>query len=319
MLCLLKNVSFKYDEKQILNNINITISSGEIVSIIGPSGAGKTTLLRLLAGIHTDYTGQLRLEPEPTLENPVIIVFQDYMLFPHMTVYQNVAFGLKTRKLKRDDIERRVTEYLEYFGLLEKRDVLPNRLSAGQKQRVAIARAMIVQPALLLLDEPFANLDYNLKAETAEFIRRTQKHFGVTTICVTHDQREAFTISDKIGVLLNGELVEFQTVEELYLRPKSIEAAEFLGPVNHIPQKYLEDFKNCESLPDRDLYTRANGIELSQSDSGPAIVSSAIYRGELVQYLINHRDINYTVSSTINNLQIGDRVALYLRTYIERS
>ena len=173
----LQGVYRQYGDEPVLTNVTFEVAPGECVSLIGPSGAGKTTLLKLIAGLELPDQGRLLLDPLPSKVLPVILVFQDYILFPHQTVFANVAFGLRARRLPKAEVSERVHEYLEYVGLGDRAGAYPNQLSAGQQQRVAIARAMVVNPGVLLLDEPFANLDRNLKMETAQFIRDTGRRF----------------------------------------------------------------------------------------------------------------------------------------------
>lgn len=318
MLCTLDRVTYAYNDSPVLKNVTMEIENGDIISIIGPSGAGKTTLLKIIAGLITIERGSITYSPEPSIKNPIIIVFQDYLLFPHMNIYENVAFGLKARKMNKSEIKKKVMKYLKYFGLEEKKCSYPRELSAGQQQRVAIARAMIVEPDILLLDEPFANLDYNLKAETAEFIRKTQKDFDVTTISVTHDQREAFSMSDKIGILLDGELIQFDTAEKVFLKPATLKAAEFLGPINIVERESIADFDNYASLPDSALYTRSGGINLAKSDNGCAIVENLSFTGSMIVYTIKHNKSVYNVYSNHNGLKIGDKVSLEILSYFKK-
>lgn len=319
MVCDLKNLSYSYDKEIVLKNINMKINNGDIISIIGPSGAGKTTLLKLIAGIMTPDSGELLYFPEPSIDNPIIVVFQDYLLFPHMTVFENIAFGLKVRKkYKRQQIRDKVFKYLDYFGLLEKESSYPTELSAGQQQRVAIARAMVVEPDILLLDEPFANLDYNLKAETASFIKKTQKHFNVTTVSVTHDQREAFTMSDKIGILLDGDLVEFDTVDNIFFNCKNIEAAKFLGPINLIEQVNNVEIKSNIDLPDCAIYVRPGDLKIEKNKSSSAVIADISFTGTLVLYRIKLIDSIYSVYSINNSFKIGDSVSLEIINYIKK-
>lgn len=225
----LRGISKRYGENSVLRNVDLSIDDGEFVSLIGPSGVGKTTLLKILAELETPDSGIIRYAEAPGLERPVIMMFQDFALFPHMTIAENVGYGLKVRGIKKKERRPKVNEILEWFGITEKAEAYPARLSAGQKQRAAIARALVIEPMVLLLDEPFANLDKNLKGETAEFIRRTQQAFGITTIMVTHDQDEAFMVSDRIGVLIGGTLRQFDCPKVISSAPADEETARFLG------------------------------------------------------------------------------------------
>ncbi|MCG8453198.1 MAG: ABC transporter ATP-binding protein [Spirochaetales bacterium] len=225
----ISKVKKNYGGKPVLKELSLEIEDGEFISLIGPSGVGKTTLLRILANIETPDSGEVHFSRTPGKEDPVIMVFQDFALFPHMTVAENVGYGLKMRGVRRKDRQERVEKMLDWFGIADKAPSYPARLSAGQRQRAAIARALVVEPMVLLLDEPFANLDKNLKGETARFIRQTQRSFGITTVMVTHDQEEAFAVSDRIGVLISGELRQYSSPEELLKSPADGETERFLG------------------------------------------------------------------------------------------
>ena len=225
----IKDISKSYGSHPVLNNVNLIINDAEFVSLIGPSGVGKTTLLKILADLETPDSGTIQFDESPDKHRPVIMVFQDFALFPHMSIGDNVAYGLKLRGVRKKDRISKVEEILEWFGIREKFESYPSRLSAGQKQRAAIARALIVEPMVLLLDEPFANLDKNLKGETAEFIHRTQKTFGITTVMVTHDQDEAFAVSDRIGVMIGGRLRQYAHPDVVASSPADPETERFLA------------------------------------------------------------------------------------------
>ncbi len=208
-----------------LQDVSFSVNAGELLSFVGPSGAGKTTLLKLLAGIDTADRGTITFRDGVDRRHPPILVFQDYLLFPHMTVFDNVAFGLRSRRgrarFTRDEVRERVERYLMQLGVADKADIFPATLSGGQKQRVALARALVLEPGLLLLDEPFANLDRRLKGETAFFIRDLQRRLGVTTITVSHDLDETLAISDRVGVIVNGTLEQIGPPREIEAHPAS--------------------------------------------------------------------------------------------------
>jgi putative spermidine/putrescine transport system ATP-binding protein len=308
----LKSVSKRYNRQSILNNISFQVEKGDIVSIIGPSGVGKTTLLKLIAGLEPATTGSIQYEVKPTIEHPVILVFQDFILFPNLNVYENVAFGLRARKVDVEEIEERVVSILSYFNLESMRKSYPNTLSAGQRQRVAIARAMVVNPSTLLLDEPFAHLDQNLRLETAEFIRTTQKRFGVTTVSVTHDLQEAFAMSDKIGIMLDGRLVQYDTAEKIYFEPNTFEVAKFLGPVNIIPESLFQTLGiESECMGHQGpVFARAEGITIEKDEEGPGVVVDVCFVGLLILYRIEIEGAQFLVYSLSNGILEGDRVRL---------
>ena len=206
----LKDIRVSYDGKQdILKDLNISMEKGELVSLLGPSGCGKTTTLRVIAGLIKPNDGQFFVDQEELTKVPVHkrnfgMVFQSYALFPHLTIAENVAFGLKLRKESKQTMDQKVTEMLKVCGLESLGDRYPKQLSGGQRQRVALARALIIEPKLLLLDEPLSNLDAKLRVAMRIEIKRIQQQLGITTVFVTHDQEECFSISDKVAIMNNG-------------------------------------------------------------------------------------------------------------------
>ena len=310
----------QYGEDVVLSDLNFDVAPGECVSLIGPSGAGKTTLLKLIAGIESPDGGRLTLDPTPSKVLPVLMVFQDYVLFPHQTVFSNVAFGLRARRLSRDEVRRRVTEYLDYVGLGDKASLYPNQLSAGQQQRTAIARAMVVNPGVLLLDEPFANLDRNLKMETAQFIRSTCRHFGTTIISVTHDLEEAFAMSDRIGILLDGRLEQYDTARTVYFSPASWAAARFLGPVNMLPKSVHPMLEWPDGAPEDELvFSRGEGLELIPDPGGAWEIEEIRFVGILILYTILNGDTRLKVYCVGEGLETGDRVRCRVGRYFTDS
>ena len=308
------NLAKQFGETKVLKEISFSVAKGELISFVGPSGVGKTTLLRIIAGLEQDYTGQINFQAKNSLENPVVLVFQDYLLFPHLTIYENVAFGLKSRKMAKDKIQSKVTKILAQFQISEKSELYPKELSAGQKQRVAIARALVINPSILLLDEPFANLDKNLKTETADFIKIIQKEFNITTIAVMHDQEEAFRISDKIGVFLQGELKQFDTVEKVYNYPISFEVAKFLGEVNYILPESENQFI-CDEQFDFLKYSyffRAESAKLTADSEGKFLISKIIFSGAKITYHLNENNNCIKINSLTNNFKIGDQVNIQI-------
>ena len=236
----LNGIDVSYDKKkQILKGLNLEVEEGELVSLLGPSGCGKSTTLRVVAGFIDPQGGTFTLDGEDMTKVPVHkrqfgLVFQSYALFPHLSVYDNVAFGLRTRKMDKDLIDKKVREILEVCGLTELADRFPKQMSGGQRQRVALARALVIEPKLLLLDEPLSNLDAKLRLSMRVEIKRLQKRLGITTLFVTHDQEEAMSISDMIVVMKDGVVQQIGKPQNVYDSPVNLFVAKFLGtpPIN---------------------------------------------------------------------------------------
>ncbi|MGL4739156.1 MAG: ABC transporter ATP-binding protein [Cellulosilyticaceae bacterium] len=239
----LNQINVSYDgKKNILEGLNLDIQKGELVSLLGPSGCGKTTTLRVVAGFVEPTGGAFVLDGEDLTKVPVHkrnfgLVFQSYALFPHLSVYDNVAFGLKLRKMDKKQIESKVKDVLEVCGLTELASRFPKQMSGGQRQRVALARALVIEPKLLLLDEPLSNLDAKLRVNMRVEIKRLQKKLGITTLFVTHDQEECFSISDKVAVMNNGVIEQYDSPENIYKRPRTEFVARFIGFENFIKLK----------------------------------------------------------------------------------
>ncbi|MGA1286705.1 MAG: ABC transporter ATP-binding protein [Rubrivivax sp.] len=230
----------RYGDAVVVRELNLTLAQGEFVSLLGPSGCGKTTTLRMIAGFVTPTSGRIvlagqRIDTLPPWKREIGMVFQNYALFPHMTAAQNVAFGLKVRHCSHGDIARRVSEALALVELAGLGERYPSQLSGGQQQRVALARALVIEPRLLLLDEPLSNLDARLRAEVREEISRVQRRLGITTLFVTHDQEEALAMSDRVVVMERGRAVETAPPRELSEHPRRLFTASFLGARNVLP------------------------------------------------------------------------------------
>ncbi|MBM7560389.1 ABC transporter ATP-binding protein [Marinitoga litoralis] len=240
----------KYNTEVIaVNNSNFEIKPGELITLLGPSGCGKTTTLRMVAGFELPTKGKIYIGNDdvtylPPNKRDTATVFQSYGLFPHMTVFDNVAYGLKLRKLSKDEIEKKVLSTLDMVGLKELANRAPSRLSGGQQQRVALARSIIVEPSILLLDEPLSNLDALLREQMRIEIRRIQKSLGITAIYVTHDRVEAMSLSDRIIVMKDGKIIQIGNPNEIYEDPNSKFVAGFVGKVAFLPvevKDILED------------------------------------------------------------------------------
>jgi iron(III) transport system ATP-binding protein len=235
----IEHVTFGYGATPVLEDVSLEVARGEFFAFLGPSGSGKTTLLRLIAGFGTPAAGRILVGDRDVTRLPpwsrnVGLVFQSYALWPHMSVASNVAFGLERRKIRRAEIERKVADALALVGLSAYADRRPSQLSGGQQQRVALARTIVIEPEVLLLDEPLSNLDARLRVEMRVELRQLQRKLGLTAIYVTHDQEDANAIADRIAVLDQGRIQQMGTPLELYDRPANRFVATFLGTVNLI-------------------------------------------------------------------------------------
>lgn len=290
----LEEIRVSYDGKQdILKNLNISMEKGELISLLGPSGCGKTTTLRVIAGLITPNEGSFKLADEELTKVPVHkrnfgMVFQSYALFPHLTIAENVAFGLKLRKETKEARKRKVEKMLAICGLKDLGDRYPKQLSGGQRQRVALARALIIEPKLLLLDEPLSNLDAKLRVAMRIEIKRIQQQLGITTVFVTHDQEECFSISDKVAVMNNGVIEQYDAPEKIYRLPKTKFVAQFIG---------FENFFDVEKKGDN-LYSSKAGQQFTSTNpqaEGTELV--ATIRPEDIEIVSKKADD--TVSGTV--------------------
>ena len=305
MYLSLKNISKKYKDKEILKNISFDIKEGELVCILGPSGCGKTTLLNIIGGFVSDFSGDVLLSDEninniPPERREIATVFQSYGLFTHKNVIDNVSYGLKLLKIDKNTREKRAKEMLEKVGLAgyEKKKI--KELSGGEQQRVAIARSMVLNPKLLLLDEPLSNLDVHLRDVMRKEIKRIQKQFGVTMIIVTHDQEDAFKLADRVIVINEGHIEQIGTPEELYKKPKNNFISSFIGENNII---------------DENLVIRPEEISIKLDSSGEGKVVDVTYLGATVEYLVETPDGNtlkVLTISTAERFNNGDKVSIQI-------
>jgi spermidine/putrescine ABC transporter ATP-binding subunit len=267
-------VTKRYGEVTAVEDIELTVREGEFVTLLGPSGCGKSTLLRLISGFIEPTSGDIRLMGQSVVGQPpyrrnTSMVFQDYALFPHRTVAQNLAFGLRMRKLAKSEIHERVEQMLELLGLVGFGERRIAEISGGQAQRVALGRALIVQPALLLLDEPLGALDLKLRKQMQSELKHIQRRLGVTFLYVTHDQEEALTMSDRIAVMRAGRVEQFATPEAVYRRPATAFVADFVGDANLLACKIQDrETNSVQSVASGEVFPAAldNGAECSAGE-----------------------------------------------------
>jgi spermidine/putrescine transport system ATP-binding protein len=324
----IEGVNKRFGNVVALKDVNLEVRSGEFFTLLGPSGCGKTTLLRIIAGLEMPDTGRVILGGKditslPATKRQVNTVFQSYALFPHLSIFENVAFGLRSRKFADNEVQKRVQKRLEMLGLQEMPDRRPDQLSGGQKQRVALARALVNRPDILLLDEPMSALDAKLRAQVQEDLRRIQRRLGGTFMLVTHDQSEALVCSDRLAVMHEGKVIQFGTPEEVYDTPKSRFVAEFLGAANLIQGEKTQGGVNTPygllQLEEEPPWTKGllaiRPEWIGLSDSRPksngvlATVSEVIYRGTNFDLWLEPGRIRVRTSS-YKHFKPGDRVWL---------
>ena len=239
---LIKNAVKKYGDNTVIPDLSAEIEDGELFTLLGPSGCGKTTLLRMIAGFNSIEGGDIYFndtrinDMDPSKRN-IGMVFQNYAIFPNLSVRNNVAFGLKNRKIEKEKIKTETDKYLNLMQIMEYAERMPSQLSGGQQQRIALARALVITPDVLLMDEPLSNLDAKLRMEMRTVIRHTQKSVGITTVYVTHDQAEAMAISDRIAVMKDGVIQHIGKPKDIYQRPKNVFVATFIGRTNMVHAK----------------------------------------------------------------------------------
>ncbi len=319
-----------YDELIVLNEINLTIKDKEFLTLLGPSGCGKTTTLRIIGGFEVPtsghvYFGGVRINDVPPYRRQVNTVFQKYALFPHLNVFENVAFGLRVSKVPKGDIEKRVREALELVGLKGYENRAVNQLSGGQQQRVAIARAIVNHPKVLLLDEPLGALDLKLRKEMQIELKRIQQQVGITFVYVTHDQEEALTMSDTIVVMNDGVIQQVGTPVDIYNEPTNAFVADFIGESNILPGVMHRDrfvsFSGrsfeCVDVgfaPDEpvDVVIRPEDLKVSSNpDEGQlkGQVQSVTFKGVHYEMMIGSQGFAWMVHSTISE-PLGAQVGL---------
>lgn len=306
---IIKNAVKKYGEKTVIKSVNLEIQDGEFFTLLGPSGCGKTTLLRMIAGFNSIEGGEFYFNDtlinnmDPSKRN-IGMVFQNYAVFPNMTVRGNIEFGLKERKVPKDEMDERVEKILDIMKIREYADRKPQNLSGGQQQRVALARAIVIEPDVLLMDEPLSNLDAKLRVDLREEIRRIQKEIGITTVYVTHDQEEAMAVSDRIAVMKDGVIEQCDKPRKIYHKPNNMFVASFIGTNNVLSGNYDADNKeiiidsgekfsyNLGNQPSQrvKLSVRPEDFRLDPNGDVEVKINDEIFLGSTMHYNVELKD-----------------------------
>lgn len=330
-LLRLQNISVKFDDDQILNDLSLDINEKEFVTLLGPSGCGKTTTLRILGGFITPDSGNVlfegkRINDVPPYERQINTIFQKYALFPHLNVYENVAFGLRVQKKPEKEIKQTVNEMLELVNLkgFNKRDI--NSLSGGQQQRVSIARALAVKPRVLLLDEPLGALDLKLRKDMQVELKNIQQRLGITFVYVTHDQEEALSMSDTVVVMDNGRIQQIGTPLDIYNEPQNAFVADFIGESNIIDGIMVDDFKvslagklfDCldkgfEANEPVDVVIRPEDVDVVPVEKGMLCgeVTGVTFKGVHFEIIVDINGFKWMIQTT-DYEPVGAAIGLYI-------
>ena len=330
-LIRLRDLTMEFDGERILDGINLYINDHEFLTLLGPSGCGKTTTLRLIGGFLTPTSGDVLFDGQRTNEVPpykrqVNTIFQRYALFPHLDVYDNIAFGLRVAKLSKSEIQERVTEMLAIVGLKGYEHRRIDALSGGQQQRVAIARALVNRPKVLLLDEPLAALDLRLRKDMQNELKRIQQTLGITFVYVTHDQEEALSMSDTVVVMDKGRIQQIGKPEDIYNEPKNAFVADFIGESNILDGVMLEDYKvrffgrtfkclDAGFAPNEpvDVVIRPEDIDFVPVEEGHLVgtVTSVTFKGLNYDIIVDFRGFKWLIQTT-DHQPVGAKVGIRL-------
>ena len=328
-LIRLRNICMAFDDEQVLDNINLYFNDSEFLTLLGPSGCGKTTTLRIIGGFTTPTGGDVifdgvRINDVPPHKRQINTVFQKYALFPHLDVFENIAFGLRIAKVSEEEIRERVTEMLGVVSLkgFEKRRV--DQLSGGQQQRVAIARALVNRPKVLLLDEPLGALDLRLRKDMQNELKRIQQQMGITFIYVTHDQEEALTMSDTVVVMDKGRIQQIGTPEDIYNEPKNAFVADFIGESNilngtmvrdNVVKMYGKEFPCVDGgfAPNEpvDVVIRPEDIDIVPVEQGQLVgtVTNVTFKGMQYDIIVDFRGFKWLIQTT-DHSPVGARIGV---------
>ena len=298
----------KYGENTVIQDLTLDIHGGEFFTLLGPPGCGKTTLLRMIAGFNSIeggdfYFNSTRINDLDPAKRNIGMVFQNYAIFPHMSVRKNVEFGLKNRAFDRSKLHAHADKFLKLMQIDQLADRMPDRLSGGQQQRVALARALCIEPDVLLMDEPLSNLDAKLRVQMRTVIKKLQKRLGITTVYVTHDQEEALAISDRIAVIKEGRIMQVGTPEQIYKKPENAFVAGFIGTSNFVdcqvqgdnPENAVVDIKGSHTLKaalktpytgEAFLSARPEQLFFDEKEGLPGVISLSIFLGDFIEYEI---------------------------------
>ena len=299
----------KYGNNTIIPGLNLDVREGEFFTLLGPSGCGKTTLLRMIAGFNSieggtiSFNGRVINDIAPNKRN-IGMVFQNYAVFPHMTVRENVAFGLENRHIPKNEIRSRVDEILETVKITQYADRLPERLSGGQQQRVALARAIVIKPDVLLMDEPLSNLDAKLRIEMRNAIRQIQNSVGITTVYVTHDQEEAMAISDRIAVMKDGVIQHVSTPKSIYQRPSNLFVANFIGRSNTLKAR-LEG----------DRLSFANGYSVGYDNLGKRAAEDVLVAVRPEEFILSEQNETGIDATIVSSVFLGLNTTYFVELY----
>ena len=332
---IIKDAVKRYGDFTALKGVNLEIKQGEFFTLLGPSGCGKTTLLRMIAGFNSVDGGEICFDDKvinnlEAHKRDIGMVFQNYAIFPHLTVAENVAYGLKAKKYPKDQIPGKVDEALDLVQIKKLKDRKPNELSGGQQQRVALARAFVIEPGVLLMDEPLSNLDAKLRVQMRTVIKKLQRRLGITTIYVTHDQEEALTMSDTIVVMNQGYIQQMGSPEQIYNEPENAFVADFIGESNIVPGIMIRDelveifgarfacvdkgFGNNKPV---DVVIRPEDIDLVKPEDGTlqGVVTHLIFKGVHYEMEVTTPDgFEWLVHST-DMFPVGQQVGIHVEPF----
>ena len=306
----IRNMAKKYDNGDGVENINLKVYEGEIVTFLGPSGCGKSTILRAIGGFEDVTGGDILIDGKSIVglapENrPTAMVFQSYNLWPHMTIYENLAFGLKLRKVPKKTMDEDIKKILELVSMSGSEKKYPSQLSGGQQQRIAIARSLLLKPSLLLLDEPFSALDAKIRQQMREELKRIQSELGITVIFVTHDQEEAMAVSHRIVVMNKGKFDQVGTPDEIYDYPATLHVASFIGEMNFIKQDGVTLAVRPEDLTVTEEKGDMQGVVSTVMLMGHYVQMTAMVGDDIVKCFINRNQAEQLKEGNVVNLKIG--------------